>query len=219
MVELTLVRHGQAQTGATDEKSYDQLSPLGRDQAGWLARHFADTDRGFDHVISGTLNRQRDTAAAICDTLDLTLQQDARLNEMDYFGLADSLNQTHALPIPDDRASFIAHVPQVLTAWEAGNIHSHLESFDAFQTRIGDMIALAEGLGGRVLLVTSGGVIGMAMRQLLRLEVQVYANVMLQIHNTSVHRYVKAGDHLVLDAFNAIPHLERADRAAARTYI
>ena len=41
MVELTIVRHGQANTGATDEKSYDKLSDLGRQQARWLGEHFA----------------------------------------------------------------------------------------------------------------------------------------------------------------------------------
>jgi len=219
VVEITLVRHGQAQTGAQDEESYDNLSPLGRDQAAWLADHFAATGRSFDHVISGTLNRQRDTADAIADRLNLTRQQDARLNELDYFGLANSVNETHALEMPTDRASFVAHLPQVLSAWESGNIHAHLESFEQFQTRIGQMITLSETLGGRVLLVTSGGVIGMAMRLLLGLEVKTYANVLLQIYNTSVHRYVKVEDVLALDAFNAIPHLEAPDRAAARTYI
>lgn len=219
MVEITFVRHGQAQTGATDEHSYDQLSDLGRDQATWLGHHFAQTGRSFDHVISGTLNRQRDTAGLIAEALSLNTRQDARLNELDYFGLAQSLKDTHALDIPTDRASFVAHVPQVLSAWKAGEIHDHLEGFETFQGRIEAMIGEAEALGGKVLLVTSGGVIGMAMRLLLQLEVDAYANVLLNIMNTSVHRFVKVGDALALSGFNAVPHLESIDRQTARTYI
>ncbi|KAJ55522.1 hypothetical protein ACMU_12575 [Actibacterium mucosum KCTC 23349] len=219
MVEITLVRHGQAQTGATDEHSYDKLSDLGHQQAQWLGDYFAETGRSFDHVISGTLNRQRDTAGVIAGALSLETRQDARLNELDYFGLSQSLKETHALDIPTDRASFVAHVPQVLSAWQAGDIHDHLEGFDAFQGRIEAMISEAEALGGRVMMVTSGGVIGMTMRLLLQLEVNAYANVLLNIMNTSVHRFVKTGDSLALAMFNGVPHLEAKDRVGARTYI
>lgn len=219
MVEITLVRHGQANTGAQDEESYDRLSDLGRNQARWLGAHFAATGRSFDTVISGTLNRQHDTACIVAEALGLSVSQDKRLNELDYFGLAESLRDTHAIEIPNNRAEFIAHVPQVLSAWEAGKIHAHLESFTAFEARIAEMIAMAETRGGRVLYVTSGGVIGMAMRQLLGLQVKSYANILLQIYNSSVHRYIKLGDVLALDTFNAVPHLEDPARAEARTYI
>lgn len=219
MVEITLVRHGQANTGAQDEASYDKLSDLGRQQAAWLGSHFADVNEGFDLVISGTLNRQRDTAQAVVDALGGQLVQDARLNEMDYFGLSKSLEQTHAIAMPTDRDSFISHISQVLSAWERGEIQSHLEGFAAFEGRVKAMIDMAEDHGGRVLFVTSGGVIGMAMRILLGLEVQSFANVLLQIRNTSVHRYVKQGPALALDTFNAVPHLERADRQHAQTMI
>ena len=36
MGEVVLVRHGQANSGATDEESYDRLSDLGHQQARWL---------------------------------------------------------------------------------------------------------------------------------------------------------------------------------------
>lgn len=219
MVELTFVRHGQANTGARDESSYDQLSEMGRDQARWLGEHFVTAGREFDHVISGTLNRQRDTAQLVAEQQGLEVLQDARLNEMDYFGLSQSLLDTHAVDFPTDRESFVAHVPQILQVWSRGEIHSHLESFDAFETRISEMIALSENLGGRVLLVTSGGVIGMAMKILMQLEIASLSNVLLQIYNSSIHRYVKAGDQLVLDTFNAVPHLELPERAGNRTHI
>jgi broad specificity phosphatase PhoE len=218
MVEITFVRHGQAQTGARDEASYDRLSELGAAQAGWLGEHFAATGRGFDRVLSGGLLRQRATAQAIAGRLGLPVDEDRRLDEMDYFGLARALREIHALDLPTDRAGFLAHMPQVLSAWERGDIAAPSETFAAFEARVRAAIDDAEAAGGRVLMVTSGGVIGMAMRLLLRLEVPVYANVLLQVYNASVHRYVKAGDALVLDCFNAVPHLERPDRLHALTW-
>lgn len=219
MVEITLVRHGQANSGAADEAGYDHLSDLGRQQAVWLGEHLAQSDRGFDHVLCGTLNRQRDTADLIAGRLNLPFTQDPRLNELDYYGLASSLRDDHAVPWPLDRDAFLQHMPQLMTAWEAGKLHSDLETFVSFETRVAAMLDHAQSLGGRVMLVTSGGIIGMAMRILMQLEVSTYANVLLQINNTSLHRYVRGGDILLLDTFNAVPHLERADRAFARTHI
>ena len=40
MVQIFLVRHGQANSEAKDEVSYDKLSPLGKIQAGWLGQYF-----------------------------------------------------------------------------------------------------------------------------------------------------------------------------------
>jgi len=219
MVEITLVRHGQAQTGASDEASYDSLSGLGRQQARWLGEHWAGAGHSFDHVIAGGMQRHDQTAAELAAPLGLGYSRDERLNEFDYFGLAHSLKDTHALDLPEDRESFITHIAQVLAAWQAGDIHSHLESYEAFQTRIHSVIADAEALGGRVLLVTSGGVIGTAMRHAMQLELAPFAGVLLQIQNTSLHRYVKEGDQLYLSTFNATPHLEHFDRAYARTFI
>jgi len=219
MVEITLVRHGQAQTGASDEASYDNLSDLGRQQARWLGEHWADAGHGFDHVIAGGMQRHDQTAAELTAPLGLDYSRDSRLNEFDYFGLAQSLKDTHALDLPEDRESFITHIAQVLAAWQAGEIHSHLESYASFHARITGVISHAEDLGGRVLLVTSGGVIGTAMRHAMQLELQPFAGVLLQIQNTSVHRYVKESGQLFLSTFNATPHLEAASRAHARTFI
>jgi len=60
MTEIILVRHGQANSTATDEVGYDRLSDLGRIQAGWLGEWLAATDPDFDRIITGTLNSHRD---------------------------------------------------------------------------------------------------------------------------------------------------------------
>jgi len=218
MVEITVVRHGQAQTGAQTEESYDSLSDLGLMQAEWLGEHFATNDVTFDRVFCGSLKRQQATASAISRSLGLDVSIDERLNEMDYFGLAQSLKDNRSVDFPTDRDGFISHVPQVLRLWEDGEISSPIEDFQTFQSRVAGVLNGAETLGGRILLVTSGGIIGTIMRLLMDLETRTYATVLMHVYNSSVHRFVKTGDMLALETFNSLPHLERPDRVFAKTY-
>lgn len=219
MTEITLVRHGQANTGAASEEEYDRLSALGHQQARWLGEYFKSTEQSFDHVLHGSLNRQRDTADAICNELELPRGQDTRLNELDYFGLTDSLRDRLDVPHPDGREAFIEHVPQVLHAWRTGKIETPVESFEQFETRVSEMLSDAQGHGGRVLLVTSGGIISMMMRMVLGLDDAGHAGVLLQTRNGSYHRFRVEAGRVLLEGFNAVPHLEGPERVGAKTFI
>lgn len=64
MGKLYLVRHGQASFGADD---YDLLSPLGQRQSRRLGAYFKDKGVTFDAALSGTLKRQVQTLAGICE--------------------------------------------------------------------------------------------------------------------------------------------------------
>lgn len=218
MVEITLVRHGQANTGATDEESYDKLSDLGRQQARWVGEYFAQTGQKFDHVFAGSLNRQRDTAGEISQIIGGDVAQDERLNEIDYFGLADSMFQTKGIPVPTTGEEFAPHVPMTFDAWIAGEIGSAKETYPEFETRVNGFLNDARALGGRVLLVSSGGVISKVKRRVMGLDTQQWAQALLSTRNSSIHRYHLFLDELHLDVFNAIPHLDHVDRAHARTY-
>ena len=68
-------------------------------------------------------------------------------------------------------------------------------------------------------MVTSGGVIGMAMRHALGLSNGGMAKIMLQIMNTSLNRLEYVHDTLMVGTFNATPHLDTPDRAHARTFV
>lgn len=229
MVEITFVRHGQANTGATDEASYDKLSALGHQQARWLGEHFAHVGAQFDHVFAGSLHRQVDTAKEICGVIGGDVQCDERLNEIDYFALADNMRDVHGLAVPRNGEEFAPHVPVTFKAWMAGEVHAAPETYAQFVTRIdamlGDMEALAQKggktggkTGGKILLVSSGGVISKVKRQVLGLDVQQWAQALLSTRNSSVHRYHHFLGALQLDVFNAIPHLDHPDRVHARTY-
>jgi broad specificity phosphatase PhoE len=213
MGTITLVRHGQATQGATDEESYDNLSPLGIQQATWLGEYLRGQGESYDLVLAGSLRRHRQTVAAMGHA---DAGQDPRLNEMDYFNLTRAMQDIHGTPIPgpDD---FAAHIAGVMEAWHRAEIMGN-ETFAAFEARVTGVLQEAAKPGVNVLCITSGGVIGMVLRHLLDLDPRRMAHVLLPIMNTSVHRIQVIPQGPILAGFNATPHLDAADRAHARTY-
>lgn len=216
MTEIILVRHGQANSNAKDEVSYDRLSDLGRQQATWLGDHMRLTNDHFDHVLTGTLTRQADTARAM--GFDIS-QQDKRLNELQYFPMAEALEQQYGTPYPQSVRDYVHHLPVLMDHWQRDLLKNIPERFGNFTTRIIELIDELCGAHGRVLLVTSGGVIGMIVRHILALDTAATSRVMLQIMNSSMHRLHYVHDQLMLGTFNATPHLDAPDRAHARTFV
>ncbi|MGR3702009.1 MAG: histidine phosphatase family protein [Paracoccaceae bacterium] len=219
MSQITLVRHGQAQTRARDEHGYDSLSPLGHQQAAWLGEHLADTREPITRVYCGTLIRHVETATAMQAGRYAEVVQDARLNEMQFFTLAHLFSDQHGVALPQSREGFVAFMPQLLAAWEAGRIEGPPESFADFQSRVDDAMAEITAGRGPALVVTSGGLIGMVMRQSMGLGTGAFARACIAIMNTSVHRLHRLGDDMALTQFNAVPHLDRPDRQYAQTHL
>ncbi|MEJ6404516.1 histidine phosphatase family protein [Yoonia sp. 2307UL14-13] len=213
MGEIILVRHGQANSAATDEESYDKLSDLGHQQARWLGDYLKTRERPFDKIICGSLRRHQETSAGIGYDTPMI---DPRLNEMDYFNLGRALEDVHGVPFPGPD-EFAAHVPQVMEAWHRAEIMG-VETFASFEDRVTGVLQEAAKPGSRVLCVTSGGVIGMIMRHLLSLDPTRMAHVLLPIMNTSIHRIHVIPQGPILASFNAIPHLDHPDRAHAVTH-
>ncbi len=212
MGEIILVRHGQANSAAKTEEDYDRLSALGHRQAEWLGAWMRAHEYSFDHIWSGTLKRHRQTVQG----MSLEAEEDARLNEIDYYRLSQAMHDVKGEPFPgpDD---FADHMPKVFAAWKRAEIEGQ-EPYEAFEARVRDLLAEASVPGRRLLAVTSGGVIGMVLRHILDLDIMKMSQVMLPIWNTSIHRlHVRPGE-TIMAGFNAIPHLDRPDRADARTY-
>jgi len=219
MSQITLVRHGQANSAATDEAGYDALSGLGGRQAAWLGDYWARIDERFDRVFTGTLNRHRETAAAMDAQRWAEPVVDARLNEVEYFDLSNRMHAQFGIPLPTCREEFIEHMPLVFTAWQDGKIDGASESFHDFQGRVDEALTEIANAEGRALVVTSGGLIAMAIRVSMGLELGAFARLALTIMNTSVHQLHPVGAGLTLAQFNAVPHLADPDRQHAQTYI
>lgn len=105
MTEVTLIRHGQANSGARTEADDDCLLPPGRQQAEWLGLHLRDCG-GFDRVISGTVRRQVETAEAL-NAGRRPHHRDARLNELDCFGRSHAIHAERGGTCPGGPAAAV----------------------------------------------------------------------------------------------------------------
>jgi broad specificity phosphatase PhoE len=217
MSHITLIRHGQANSGAKDEVSYDKLSPLGHEQAGWLGAHLRETDTHHMRLYTGTLRRHIETADGMATGLEPT--RDARLNELEYFTLASLMEQQHGIPFPTEQGAFTTHLPTVFSYWQDGKIDDAPETWQHFHDRIESVLMeIAKG-DGPALVVTSGRLISMAMSQAMGLGIPAMARLALAIMHTSMHRLFPIGGHLSPVLFNAVPHLDTAARRLAQTHI
>lgn len=225
-VELWLVRHGQA-AFATDD--YDRLTDLGWSQAGWLAKHLAAQRLAFDVVAAGRLRRQQETASALAAHLGEDVRTIEGLEEYD----ADAILNAYGAPAApaEDRRAHFRRLRAALAAWSKGEAPlrptSTLEPWAAFDDRVRKALAAAVALSEaasrtterrRALIATSGGVVGLAVAQALGLAPTGFIELNLQARNTGVTRLVSSRGALYLNMFNAVPHLERADRRDAETY-
>lgn len=219
MSQITLVRHGQANSAAQDEAGYDALSELGAQQSAWLGDYWDRIGTGFDRVYTGTLTRHRQTAEAMDARRWAAPVADPRLNEVEYFDLSNRMHAQLGIPLPTCREEFIDHLPLVFTHWQDGKIEGASESFHDFQSRIDAALTDISAGEGRALVVTSGGLIAMAIRVAMGLELGAFARLALTIMNTSVHQLHPVGSGLTLTGFNAVPHLADPDRHFAQTFL
>ena len=216
MGEIVLVRHGQASFGTGD---YDRLSPLGHEQARWLGEYMQAHGIRADHVIHGQLRRQRETAEGILGVIGGGADTDPRLDEFHYHELEQEYVRNTGAGQATSRDEFLHHFPKIYVEWAAGRITGGGESHAEFHARVRAALDEAIERGGTTLMVTSGGVIGMAMRHVLDLDAEATAHLLLSIHNASIHRLEWEAGRLRLALFNASPHLDPQDRAHARTYV
>lgn len=225
MVELTLVRHGQA---SFDHDNYDQLSELGYQQGKWLGKHFLTRELTFDRCITGSQLRHQQTFDAIAAAMGQITQPVIHegLNEYDFRALLHCYCQQHQLselPLNDRRGYFIL-LRKALMAWHNNELEGLLpESWHDFEHRVQDALAFATeqsqtGQKQRVLIISSGGPIAMAMKLVLKLAVNTMVDLNLQIMNTSTSRLLKTRNGLQLINFNSIAHLDDPIRADSITY-
>jgi len=217
MSTITLIRHGQANSTAKDEVSYDRLSDLGHRQAQWLGTHLRETGATHTRLFTGTLRRHIETAQGMDTGLEPV--RDPRLNELEYFTLSQLLQDQHGVPFPTEQADFIEHLPTVFRYWRDDRIADAPESYAGFQSRIRDVMADIAAQEGPALVVTSGGLIANVFGQQMGLDISATARTAMAIFHTSMHQLHPIGGHLSPVLFNATPHLDHAPRVLSKTNI
>jgi broad specificity phosphatase PhoE len=218
MPQITLIRHGQANNSSTDEAGYDRLSDLGRQQIRWLGEHMRASGERFGRIYAGALTRHQQSAAE-WGAAPGEVQTDERLNEVRYFELSELMHEQFGIPAPTSHEGFVDHLSLTFSAWQEGKIEGASETFHAFQSRVSDVLYEIAGRGEDAIVFTSGGLIGMATRVAMGLELGPFTRAILPIMNSSVHRFEPHPAGLMLTQFNAVPHLEHPERRHAQTHI
>ena len=226
MGTLYLVRHGQASFGAAN---YDQLSPLGQQQCLQLGRWFKARGRRFAAVITGTLQRQLQSQAAIAEGLGDAGQGKEKpplqlpgLNEYDSHAVIAAV---HPQPLgkPTTPEAYRAHfqlLRQGLAAWMAGTTQPvGMPGYAAFVAGVNDALDRARATaGGDVLMVSSGGPIATAVGQVLGTAPEMTIELNLRIRNSAVTEFVFNPKRHNLLSFNTLPHLDAEAFADWVTY-
>jgi broad specificity phosphatase PhoE len=222
MPRLFLVRHAQPDFAG----NYDSITPLGEQQARWLGEHFASRGLRFARAVCGSLVRQQRTLEQILARLEEPPAPglDPRFNEYDPVQVlaAFGTGNEAALRAAGDRRAYFGVLRDSLQAWSRrAEAPGGGETWADFGARV--LAAAAEcgaGLEPRadVLVVTSGGVIGRLVGETLGAGADAAIELNLQTRNTGVTELVLGRTASRLLSFNAVPHLERPDRAHAVTH-
>ncbi|MEO6726341.1 MAG: histidine phosphatase family protein [Blastocatellia bacterium] len=238
MGTLTIVRHGQARPF---EKETDRLSEIGEQQASALGQYWLRQGVSFDEVYNGTLVRQRRTAeiAGQCfaEAGQTWPERQAlpELNEYDADGITNRLIPALAQRDEEFRGLLASYEQNkqgadrnrhfqkmfevVVSAWSGSGLEIEgVESSTVFRSRVQsalNRILKAEGSGRRIVVFTSGGVIGHIVQTVLQAPAHQALHLNWRVKNCSLTEFTFGSERISLDSFNAIPHL---DDPALRTF-
>jgi broad specificity phosphatase PhoE len=226
MANLILIRHAQA---SLLSQNYDQLSETGLYQSTLLGKYFADISLSTNRIIRGSLKRHQQTADGICESLSKPsdIEVDDRWNEFDFKTLIKAYLATyHDQPLAYDNKTdpkiFFSILKKAIKAWSEGLIdNENMESWQHFHQRINnaleDICTVSEKTD-TILVVSSGGAISMALKQVLQIDADKMIDLNFQIKNSSFSSMEIKKDRLVLSSFNQVPHLELKERQSLITY-
>ena len=229
MSTIYLVRHGQGSFGTDD---YDQLSALGRGQVQILGAHLAQSGERIDHIYSGSLRRQRETAELLASELaSIPVSIEPAFDEYESDAILrcfaaslspQDLEDAGWPELRNDRRRFQFFLERAARAWVEAQIEAEdMTPWSHFHGRI--MTALRnimqrEGRSKTLVISTSGGVIGVIVAQVLGLSNHVGIELNWAVHNASITRLFYNADKITLSMFNALPHLDRDGRRHLITY-
>lgn len=208
---LLLVRHGQASFGADD---YDVLSETGWEQGRLLGAWLAERGVVPDAVVRGSMRRHRETLEAITETAGWTADPvvDARWDEFDHLAVVRAQGSSFD---GLDRRAFQQHFELATAAWARGE-GDYDETYADFGDRVDGALSAAAteaGSGRTVVVVTSGGTIGIACARLTDPEAdtpaiaRIWARFNAVTVNSSVTRVVVGSTGPRLLTFNEHQHL------------
>jgi broad specificity phosphatase PhoE len=223
MGTLYLVRHGQASFGADD---YDQLSPLGRQQAVRLGEYWRPRlqDTPIDAVLMGSLKRHRQTWEGIAEGAGLTHTPEVwpELNEYDSEALIAAIHP-EPLSKPDTPELYRHHfrlLRDALKAWMNGTTQPR--GMPSYADFVGGIEAALNHVrqqhSGHVLIVSSGGPISTAVGRVLGAPPETTIELNLRIRNTALTEFAFTPKRHMLVTYNTLPHLDNPEHQSWVTF-
>jgi broad specificity phosphatase PhoE len=219
MPTVLLVRHGQASFGAAD---YDVLSELGRNQAEIVAASLAERGYRPARLLSGTLRRQQETAAAFRAFGAPDLEVEPRWDEFDTDDVLTHHSDS-ALRLQSEGAGetltnrgFQAALEPALAEWVAHAERSPTSQtwpqFSGAGSAALDDLASELGAGETAVVVTSGGAIAAVVGALLGAPAEVFAALNRTLVNAGVTKIAIGSTGTNILSVNDHSHLELVDR-------
>lgn len=223
MSVVLLVRHGQASFG---EANYDKLSGIGAEQARLLGLRLRSQAKNIRTVVSGGMERQRDTARLVLDSAglpDVAVRLDPRWDEYDTDdvlkpaqGDVAAHSAAHSAGTSagtdhnqDPRQAFQARLDEALARWTGGTDDGlYRETWPAFYGRVSAGLRDVGQLDGLAVVFTSGGAISAACSYLLGAPAPVWARLQRTMVNSGVTKAVFGRSGASLVTVNDHGHLE-----------
>jgi broad specificity phosphatase PhoE len=223
MGAIYLVRHGQASFAAAD---YDQLSPLGHEQARVLGAALARRGVRAHVLVCGGMRRHAQTASECLTGMGLEARWDVDpgWDEYDHNEVLAGLDPRYKLQAElaadllqheDPRRAFQAIFERAMERWVDAAYHAeYRESWPAFCARVEGALARTAARLGRsenALVFTSGGAISVVLRSLLGLADARTLSFSASLVNASVSKLLVGARGIVLSTVNEHSHFEGDD--------
>jgi broad specificity phosphatase PhoE len=205
MAEMIVIRHGQASFG-TD--NYDRLSELGVAQSKAVGAHLRQIGWEPDRIVTGTLDRQRETLVHM--GVGSADAEHAGFNEYDFHDLLHKRFGGQApAEVMQDRKTHFRTLRETILMWQGDQIATPYETWGSFEARVQAARETATEDGARrVLVISSGGVIGQLVATTLKAPKPMMMDLNLQVKNSSLTRFIFSKGRIMLTEFNATPHFD-----------
>ena len=223
MPTITLIRHGQASLGADD---YDNLSPLGQQQAHRLGQYLAHKGIAPQSVFMGSLRRHAQTWAGIAAGMAGVALPEPQvrpgLNEYNSDAVIRAVSdETHAPPTtPDATRAHFRRLRSGLQLWASGTVTPQgMAPYRDFAQGVADVLSHIRGhCSGDVFVVSSGGPIATAVALTMGASPEAFIELNMRIRNTALTELHYTTKRHSLHTFNMLQHLDSAEFADWVTY-
>jgi broad specificity phosphatase PhoE len=219
MPTVLLIRHAQASFGTAD---YDVLSDRGHEQVAALQRALARRGIVADHMVSGSLRRQRDTGQPCANEVGAIATIDDRWNEYDDDDVLShhsttrmrlERSPTDAAPAVSSR-DFQRVVDQALEGWVSAGCSSRCTQtwpdFLGLVNRALDDLGAQLRSGQTALAFSSSGVIAALAASLIGKPEHTFVTLNRVSVNTAITKVIVGSRGKTLVSYNDHSHLEEA---------